>query len=145
VPHSYHVMDGSSQSNAAGLLGDSPDARARSTRKFLLPIVALTAIYSIGLSVSISSRLVMPEESSRLYLLLFGLFLTWWVRIDRLERRFVVPFEFDVLVWCAWPFMVPYYLYRTRGWKGILLGIAIWGLYFVPVVVAATVGAFMFR
>ena len=92
-----------------------------------------------------SRRFVVPEQSNGLYVLMFGLFLSWWVRIDRLARRFGVPYEFDVLVFFGWPFMVPYYLYRTRGWKGILFGVGIWGLCAVPGVVAATVTVFLYK
>lgn len=107
-------------------MGAPPKTRPKATSKFLLPLFSLTAIYSIGLSVTMSRRFVVPEASNSLYFLMFGLFLSWWVRIDRLARGFGVPFEFDVLVFFGWPFMVPYYLYRTRGWKGILFGIGIW-------------------
>jgi hypothetical protein len=127
--------------------GASGPAGARPTWKFLLPLIALAVIYSIGLSVVFlfSHGLVAPQESQSLYFLIFDLLLTWWVRIDRLARRFAVPYEYDVLVYVAWPFMVPYYLYRTRGWKGILLGVGIWGLCIAPVIVAVTVAVFFFR
>jgi hypothetical protein len=88
---------------------------------------------------------VAPEESSGFYFILFSLFLTWWVGVDRVALGFSVPFEYDVLVYFAWPLMVPYYLYRTRGWKGILFGLGIWGLCAAPVGVAATVTVFLHR
>jgi hypothetical protein len=92
-----------------------------------------------------SRRLVVPEASNGLYFILFGLFLTWWVRIDRRARGFGAPYDFDYFVFFAWPLMVPYYLYRTRGWKGILFGVGMCGLCIAPYVVAATVAAFMYR
>jgi hypothetical protein len=133
-----------SQGHTTGPSGASATS-AKSTWKFLLPLIALTAIYSIGLSVLMSRRFVVPEKSNHLYFILFAALLTRWVRIDRHVRRFGVPFEFDVFVFFAWPFMVPYYLYRTRGWKGVLFGVGIWGLCIAPAIVAATVAAFLFR
>jgi len=92
-----------------------------------------------------SRRLVVPEESNGLYFILFGLFLTWWVQVDRHARGFGAAYDFDYFVLFTWPFMVPYYLYRTRGWKGILFGVGIWGLCIAPYVVAATVAVFLYR
>jgi hypothetical protein len=38
-----------------------------------------------------------------------------------------------------WPIVVPYYLYRTRGWQGLLLAGGIWVLYLVPTVASLLV------
>jgi len=51
---------------------------------------------------------------------------------DRRARAFDVPFEFDAFVFWAWPVVVPYYLYRSRGGRGLLLALSICGLYRVP-------------
>ena len=138
-------MDRLSQSGEALHVGASADNRPRSTGKFLLPLIALTAFYSIGLSVSMSRRFIVPDEPNSLYFILFGLFLTWWVGIDRHARGFGVPYDFDYFVLFAWPLALFYYLYRTRGRKGILFGVGMWGLCIAPYLVAATVAAFMYR
>jgi hypothetical protein len=67
------------------------------------------------------------------------LILTWWVQADRRDRDFSVPYEFDAFVFLAWPVVVPYYLYRSRGRRGLLLGVGIWGLYVAPAFVATVV------
>jgi hypothetical protein len=76
---------------------------------------------------------------------MFSLLLIVWVRADRRLHGLNVPFEFDVFVFFAWPIFVPYYLFRTRGWTGLIFGIGIWWLFLAPVVVAAFVGAFTMR
>jgi len=128
------------------LKSGSITVRPKSTWKFLLPLIGLATIYSIGLSaVLLSRRLPVPDKSNQLYFIMFGLLLAWWVRIDRLARGFGVPYEYDVLVLFAWPFMGPYYLYRTRGWKGILIGAGIWGLFIAPAIVAGTIAGLFLR
>ena len=53
---------------------------------------------------------------------------------DRRKRGLRVPHEFDTFVFFAWPAVVPYYLYRSRGRRGLLLGAGIWALYIAPYV-----------
>jgi hypothetical protein len=58
------------------------------------------------------------------------------VSVDRRIRDFDVPYEFDALVFFIWPLVVPYYLYRTRGGRGLLFAAFIYIFYLTPVVVA---------
>jgi hypothetical protein len=115
------------------------DKRSFPLSKPLLFLFVLTAIYTIGLSVlAVRAVLIPPPEQSRgLWTIIFGLILTWWVYFDRGTRNFKLPFEFEYFVFFAWPIVIPYYLYRRLGGRGLLFGLGIWGLYFVPFVVAA--------
>jgi hypothetical protein len=65
--------------------------------------------------------------------------LVWWVYVDRQGRVLGLPFEFDAFVFFAWLFLVPYYLYKTRGVRGLLLAAAIFALSMVPSVVGFAV------
>ena len=100
--------------------------------KSLIPLVALTAIFAVGLSVLVLHGLDGPETTQLLWRFEFSLILALWVRADRQVRGFSVPFEFDAFVFFGWPIVVPYYLYRTRGGRGLLLAAGIWGLQIVP-------------
>ena len=66
----------------------------------------------------------------------FGFILAGWVSVDRRVRGFNVPYEFDAFVFFIWPFVVPYYLYRTRGGRGLLFAACIYIFYLTPHVVA---------
>jgi hypothetical protein len=50
-----------------------------------------------------------------------------------------MPFEFEAFVVFLWPIVLPFYLYRTRGWHGLLLGAGLWALYLVPAIAALLV------
>lgn len=106
---------------------------------YLLPVVALAAIFAIGLSVLAVQRVGPPYYSGLLYPIAFSLLLTGWVRVDRRTHSFSAPFEFDAFVYFAWPIFVPYYLFRTRGWKGLIFGVGICGLSVAPMIVAVIV------
>ena len=65
----------------------------------------------------------------------FDLVLVWWVYVDRRRRGFSVPFEFEAFVFFAWPIVVPYYLVRTRGLRGLVLVAGVYTLAILPLVV----------
>jgi hypothetical protein len=98
----------------------------------LIPLIVLTTISTVGRLFLAVHDLGAPGTAELLWTFEFRLVLAWWVRVDRRVRGFSVPFEFDALVFFAWPFIVPYYLYRTRGRRGLFLVTGIYGLYLMP-------------
>jgi hypothetical protein len=105
----------------------------------LVPLVVLTAILSVGSSLVALHGMPVPRETGILQSLGFQLILAFWARIDRQVRGFRVPYEFDTFVLFAWPVVVPYYLYKTRGKRGLLLAAGIGALYLVPALAAAII------
>ena len=102
----------------------------------LIPLVVLTTIFTLGRWFAAVHNLVAPETTELLWNFEISLVLAWWVRIDRQIRGLSVPFEFDAFVFFAWPLLVPYYLYRTRRARGLLLAAGIYGLLLTPFITA---------
>ena len=98
----------------------------------LVPLVVLTAIYSIGSSFVAFHGVSVTRETGIFWSLTFQLMLALWTHVDRQTRGSRVPYEFDAFVFFAWPFTVPYYLYKTRGRRGLLLAAGIFALYLAP-------------
>jgi hypothetical protein len=98
----------------------------------LTPLVMLTVIFALGLSVCAVYRTDRPEATELLWAFEFRLLLTRWVLADSRARDFGVPYEFGAFVFWGWPVVVPYYLYRSRGGRGLLLFLGICGLYSLP-------------
>ncbi len=110
----------------------------RSTLPYEIALLVLTAIYAIGLSVVASRGSLMEGElSGPLWLFGFVVILVGWVRADRMAREYHAPFEFDAFVFFAWPVAVPYYLCRTRGWRGFLIALGLLALFAAPTFAAA--------
>jgi hypothetical protein len=108
--------------------------------KPLVFLVILTGVYTFGLSTLASHAVWPPPGQSRgLWTITFTLILTWWVYADRGARNFQSPYEFEYFVFLLWPIAVPYYLYRRLGGRGLVVGLGILFLYFVPFFVAAFV------
>ena len=102
----------------------------------LIPLVVLTTICTVGRSFLAIHGHGASEEVELLWTLEFRIVLACWVSVDRRIRGFGVPFDFDALVFFAWPFIIPYYLYRTRGRRGLFLVTGIYGLYLLPYLTA---------
>src|SRR5262245_19746814 len=99
--------------------------------------MVLSLIFTTAHAVLALQHFNMPAESERLWSLFTQLFLACWVYLDRRDRRLNLPFDFDAFVFFAWPLVLPYYLYKSRGaWRGILLMAFIFALIFVPGLVA---------
>jgi hypothetical protein len=105
-------------------------------------LVAFATAHGVGLSV-IAAHGVLPVETpgATLWIVCFTLNVAWWLSWDRRARGFSAPYDFDSFVFFAWPIVVPWYLYRTRGARGVLLAVAIGGFYVLPALVAAVVYA----
>jgi hypothetical protein len=112
------------------------NGRAVSAWQCLVPLVVLTIIFTVGRSFLAVHDLGPPRTAEKLWTFEFGLVLAWWVSVDRRVRDFSVPFEFDAFVFFAWPFILPYYLYRTRGRRGLFLVTGIYGLFLMPYLTA---------
>ena len=98
--------------------------------------VVITALLAIETGWLTYAEEDIPQGTTRPWGFFFGVLLAWWIHSDRRARGLGMPFEFDAFVVFLWPIAVPYYLYRTRGWFGLLLGGGIWMLYLVPTAVS---------
>ncbi|HEX8291432.1 MAG TPA: hypothetical protein VF570_06750 [Pyrinomonadaceae bacterium] len=45
----------------------------------------------------------------------------WWMRDDSRGRGVGWVFDMGLFLYVAWPFVIPYYLLKTRGAKGLLV------------------------
>lgn len=96
------------------------------------------ALALVAVSASVDAALfafhgVQPSrESEALWTMLFNSAWSWWVYVDRRQHRLGYPFEFDALVFFAWPLVAPYYLLRSRASRSRAATLLIWLLYALP-------------
>lgn len=77
-----------------------------------------------------------PPNSALMISLLTSITWSWWIHADRKRCQAGLPFEFDAFVFFAWPFLVPYYLVRTRRARAAAPSVLLWTLYALPFAVA---------
>ena len=62
----------------------------------------------------------------------------WWVRTDSRQRGAMWVYDLGFFLCIAWPFILPYYLVKTRGAKGLLVILAFIGVYVGATIVGIT-------
>ena len=104
-----------------------------------LAALAVLALVFTGVDVVVQlNHPTIPAVSEGWWALLTRTFLACWVYVDRKNRRLMLPFEFEAFVFFAWPFALPYYLYKSRGaGRGVLVTVFIFGVMLLPPIVDA--------
>jgi hypothetical protein len=101
--------------------------------------MALLYIYLVITQIIAGVYLTREAEPPPIYTFLypFGLLwiVGWWLQKD--SRRHGVAWVYDMgfFLFMAWPFIMPYYLFKTRGVKKALLTILIFGVVYLGAVI----------
>jgi hypothetical protein len=62
----------------------------------------------------------------------------WWLRTDSCKRGVAWVYDLGFFLCIAWPLVLPYYLFKTRGAKGFLIILAFIGAYVGATIVGIT-------
>jgi hypothetical protein len=105
-------------------------------RKFLPRISSPTALLYLFLIITQATTGVYlareaepPPAFSLLYTLGLLWAVGWWLREDSRKRGVGWVFDLGLFLYVAWPIVMPYYLLKTRGAKGLLVILAFAGAY----------------
>jgi|HubBroStandDraft_6_1064221.scaffolds.fasta_scaffold1322982_2 hypothetical protein len=108
-----------------------------STTKPLAALLMLTVMSAAGRYVLAKHSVAVPETTGLLESVTFAFILAWWVRADRQARHFDASYEFEALIVFFWFAVLPYYLFRTRRFKGLLMSAGLFGIFLAPLFVEA--------
>lgn len=89
---------------------------------YLITAQVITGFYS-------AREAKLPPAFSLLYPLGFLWVVGWWLRRDSKVRGVGWVFDMGLFLYIAWPVVMPYYLLKTRGAKGLLAIVAFAGAY----------------
>ena len=106
----------------------------------------VTALLYVFFSVSQISRGVYLaygiEAPPAFELLHFGgmiWILGWWLRQDLTKHKVGWPLDLGMFLQIAWPAVLTYYLFRTRGVRAFILIVVFVAMYFIPLVIGASI------
>lgn len=71
----------------------------------------------------------LPPAFTILHRLGFFWIIGWWLQRDSREHGFSWVYDLGLFLYIAWPFILLYYLFKTRGWKGFIPILAVAGIY----------------
>lgn len=102
-------------------------------------LLAFSIVYSILLSILAYSGEWVSYETDYFFVFSIGFLIAWWVKEDMLKRKLFGLFDFQAYVCGGWPLILPYYLIKTRGWKGILYTVVFFTLFMAPYLLATII------
>ena len=80
-----------------------------------------------------------PGLFEMLYSLCFLWIIGWWLQRDSRKRGFKLVYDMGFFLYIAWPIIMPYYLFKTRGPKAfltLLIFLAVYaGTYIMTVII----------
>lgn len=92
--------------------------------KFLLTSIAvIVLIVTVSSVFAAINGVELSRRTEILWYLILSYLITLAVEADRKSRKIPAPFEYAALVFFAWIFVLPYYLYSVHKWRGLLLSI----------------------
>lgn len=69
--------------------------------------------------------------------------LGWWLRRDSRLRGFPWIYDMGMFLYMVWPFIMPYYLIKTRGARGLLGILGFAAAYIGALIVGATLASLL--
>lgn len=103
--------------------------------KILNPLNALffiTVLLVIQSAVLGYNDKIISDQTSFIWGISYILLIGWWIDNDRKINRHDYPFEFGYFIFVLWPIILPHYLTRTRGIKGVFQTLGFYVLPFLP-------------
>jgi polyferredoxin len=92
-------------------------------------------ITQIGFGIYYGLQVEPPPALRLIYALALLWIIGWWLRRD--SRKQGVPWVYDMgfFLVVAWPFIIPYYLVKSRGAKGLFVILGFVGAYIGAVII----------
>lgn len=86
-----------------------------------LLLYSFVVITQFAHGIYLDAHLDLPPAVPVLYWVGFLWAVGWWLRTDSRKRNVGVVYDLGFFLYLAWPIVMPYYLVKTRGAKGLLL------------------------
>jgi hypothetical protein len=98
-----------------------------------MAVMALLVLLASAISAfAVVHGSTISRSVSYLWYATFSYVVALTIEIDRKSRKLSAPFEYSAFVFVAWPFVVPYYMYQIKGWRGVLLGLGLIAFSSIP-------------
>ena len=102
-------------------------------------LLAFSILYSILISILAYTGEWTSYWTDFFYTFSVIFLIAWWVKDDMSKQKFYGPYEFPAFVYFGLPVVLPYYLIKTRGWKGILNAVGFFTLIMAPYLLAVII------
>jgi hypothetical protein len=105
----------------------------------LVPMVTLVVLLAVASVHAVVAWYYADDARSSfgfLHGLAFSYAIAWGVELDRRGRNVGSVYEYSAFMFFFWPFMLPVYLFKTRRWRGLFVGLAVLASTLLPALIA---------
>ncbi|HKO96562.1 MAG TPA: hypothetical protein VJU86_06210 [Pyrinomonadaceae bacterium] len=100
-------------------------------------------ITQIGFGLYYGLQVEPPPGFTLIYTLGLLWIMGWWLRSDSRKRGVAWVYDMGFFLVIAWPFIMPYYMVKTRGAKGSLAILAFVVAYLGALIIGVTISVFV--
>lgn len=90
----------------------------RTVQKTAIPLGVVFLLGNLGGALYGAYGLQPSSAFRALYFAATAWAMAWWFVEDRRARGLAVSIDYGWFALWAWPLVLPYHLFRTRGWRG---------------------------
>jgi|SRR6266850_5858893 len=91
----------------------------------------------------LGAQIDLPPGVTLLYWLGFLWAVGWWLRTDSRKRGVASVYDLGFFLYLAWPVVMPYYLLKTRGAKGLLVMLGFVAAYVGAAIIGIVLSVFI--
>jgi hypothetical protein len=102
---------------------------------YFVTTCGLSLVTSVYYGVLLTHGMAPGDRLSSLWFGVFGLLMAVWAGLDARSRGARNGFDFEFYVFMFWSAALPYYLTKTRGLRGLMLGLGLCLVGFGPMLV----------
>src|SRR5436190_22444026 len=103
----------------------------------LLYIFVFLTQFAYG--VYLGAQLEFPPGPTFIFLIGMLWVVGWWLRTDSRRRGVLAVYDLGFFLYLAWPLIMPYYLVRTRGARGLLIMLGFVAVYIGAAIIGIVV------
>ena len=93
--------------------------------------------------VYLGAQLELPAEVTLLYSIGLLWAVGWWLQRDIRRSGVLSVYDVGFFLYLAWPFVMPYYLIKTRGAKGLLVILGFVGAFIGAFIIGMILSVFI--
>jgi hypothetical protein len=115
-------------------------------RRYLSQIISPAPLFyifvffaQIATGIHLVSRHEAPPIFQLIYIFGFLWIIGWWLKRDSRKQGVSLVFDTGLFLYVAWPVIMPYYLLKTRGAKGLITILGFLGVYLGGTIIGATI------
>jgi len=107
-----------------------------------LLLYAFVVTTQVGFGIYYERQIEPPPAFTLIYAMALLWIVGWWWRTDSRKRGIPWVYDMGFFLNIAWPFVMPYYLLKSRGAKGLLVILGFASVYVGAVIVGIIIAVF---